>query len=99
MIEMKTDAMKDILQFTTGCAIAVMLTTDSCRAVSFPTIKNKAHWEPFAAANTLALQKWLEVKAHTSFRWRISASATKHNTLSYNDESPTAPKELAAFSY
>ena len=72
--EMKTDADKDIVQITTGCAIAVMLTTniDSCRAVSFPCIKNNAQWKKFAAESTLALQEWLEVKANKSSHWCFS---------------------------
>ena len=40
--EMKTDVIKDIVQITSGCAIAVVLTTDNRRAVSFPTVKNNA---------------------------------------------------------
>ena len=67
--ERKTDAVKDIVQFTCGCAVAIMLTTDTCRAVCFPTIKNKAQWQPFAAANTLDMQEWLQVQTNTKFRW------------------------------
>jgi len=57
---------EDVVHFTTGCAIAVVLTADSCRALSFSTLKNTKQWLTFAAKNTLALQKWLHVKACTS---------------------------------
>ena len=76
--EMKTHAAKNILQITTGCAIAVRLTTnkDSCRAVSFPCIKNKAQWHKFAAESTRALHEWLEVKAHAGSHRHLSNAST-----------------------
>ena len=76
--EMKTNDSKNILQITTGCAIAVKLTTNknSCRAVSFPCIKNHAQWQKFAAESTRALHEWLEVKAHASSHWHFSNAST-----------------------
>ena len=76
--EMKTNASKNILQITTGCAIAVKLTTNknSCRAVSFPCIKNHTQWHKFAAESTQALHEWLEVKARASSHWHLSNATT-----------------------
>ena len=95
--EMKTHAAKNILQITTGCAIAVMLTTDkdSCRAVSFPCIKNHAQWQKFAAESTRALHEWLEVKAHASSHWHFSNASTTCTIIANTaTPEPTAPKHL-----
>ena len=95
--EMKTDVMKDIVQITSGCAIAVVLTTESRRAVSFSTVKNNAKWKPFAEANTLALQKWLEVKVSTSIAAAIAASAAQPAPAGPGASlAPNAPAALPA---
>ena len=96
MVDVKTNVVEDVVHFTTGCAIAAVLTADSCRAVSFPTVKNKAKWVPFAAKNTLVLQQWLEVKACTSLRCSGDFDATSplpsspqraspHQSLAFED--------------
>ena len=83
MVTVKTNAIHDLVQFSTGCAIAAVLTAYSCRAISFPVTKNYAQWKPFAIENTVALQKWLEIKEYTSFaktvRRRGSAATPSHN--------------------
>jgi len=78
MVDVKTDATKDVVHLTTGCAIAVLVTPDVCCAVSFPCIKNKEQWLPFAAENSVALQRWVEVKAsqQCTTLWRCNTAFT-----------------------
>jgi hypothetical protein len=65
--EIQTNVAQDVVHFTTGCALAIVLSANNkCGAISFPCIKNSAQWKPFARANTIALQKWLQFKAISS---------------------------------
>ena len=63
MVDLQTNVVNDVVQFTTGCAIALMLTPHIYSAICFPTVKNRAQWFEFVAMNTLALQPFLNFKA------------------------------------
>ena len=94
VVDVKTNVVDDVVHFTTGCAIAAMLTADSCRAICFPTMKNKAQWLPIVAQSTLALQKWLESKACTSLRCPPDFDATSPLPSSPQRAPPHQPLAL-----
>ena len=54
--KVKTNFEDRVMQMTTGCALAVVMTYDNLAASSFITIKNGSQWLEFAASNTEAMQ-------------------------------------------
>ena len=54
--KVKTNFEDQVMQMTTGCALAVVMTYDNLAASSFITIKNGSQWLEFAASNTEAMQ-------------------------------------------
>ena len=61
-------------QMTSGCAIAVYIWQDDCRAVSFPVVKNHRQWWDFASKNSAALNDALVQKALSPSKYKVIAT-------------------------
>ena len=51
-----------LLQMTTGCALALVLTKEDVSGISFTTVKNQAQWWNFAESNTTEVQRLVQRK-------------------------------------
>ena len=69
--KVRTSFVDRVMQMTTGCALAVVITCDKIQARSFITIKNGSQWLDFAASNTEALQSLINKAAEQwkTYEW------------------------------
>ena len=51
-----------LLQMTTGCALALLMTSDHVEGRSFVTIKNHSQWYDFAQRSTAEVQRLVQMK-------------------------------------
>ena len=55
----------NLVQFTTGCAVAIYTWHDHREAVSFPVMKNSSQWNDFAEESSRVLQDFVVQKCST----------------------------------
>jgi len=55
----------NVVQITTGCAVAIYIWRDRREAISFPVVKNSSKWYCFAADSTRALQYFVVQKCNS----------------------------------
>ena len=60
---------KGVLQFTTGCGVAIVAQEGNVKVESFPVIKNSHQWLDFAKRNTEAMQQLLDQKCERFEFW------------------------------
>ena len=54
-----------VVQITTGCAVAIYVWQDRRQGICFPVVKNAGGWRPFAEQNTRALQDFVVHKCNS----------------------------------
>ena len=75
-VSVDTSYKAGLLQMTTGCALALVMTKEEVSGISFTTVKNQAQWWSFAESNTTEVQRLVQKKCedwktyhHNGERW------------------------------